>query len=428
MTRLPLALLFYAAFLRGGISGIAASAAILGLAGLTDYLDGMLARTLGTVGTFGKWADPLCDALFFLAVYAAFARARLMPPVLLVLFVARESLQYGVIRPLCAWRRVDPGARLAGKVKTGLQIAGTAAVIGLAMAGAAGLVKAVTVERVSRTILSVLVAVSLASLYWYVLPLLRLTPDRRLSASIVAAVAVHLLANACAALLANLSTRGSLGIPTAYLCALAAYHVLLALFLLLRRGDLSVAAGVGTLNLPCHLTLVRLSAAPTVAYVMATVRNPAAGPVILGLLTLVFLTDLVDGKLARSRGETTFMGRYLDPVSDYVLLAACVLSAAALGSVPLWYLLVFIARFALFPAGLALVGLKHGRIEPESTFLGKVAVFATMTAFALQLCRHYGLPILGDWRLAGPIEVATAMALVVSLAEKLRYVLLRLRG
>jgi CDP-diacylglycerol--glycerol-3-phosphate 3-phosphatidyltransferase len=143
------------------------------LSGLTDYLDGRIARRSRSVSVFGKWVDPVSDFIFFLFVYLSFRRVGLMPLVLLLLFLGRELTMYGVIRTLYMIRRLDPGARLAGKIKTTLQVLGTIAVLVLLLLSLRGLLGWEILRIVSLVILSVLVAVSLASLPWYVMPLVR---------------------------------------------------------------------------------------------------------------------------------------------------------------------------------------------------------------------------------------------------------------
>jgi CDP-diacylglycerol--glycerol-3-phosphate 3-phosphatidyltransferase len=153
----------------------------LGLAlvsGLTDYLDGRIARRSRSVSVFGKWVDPISDFIFFLFVYLSFHLVGLMPLVLLLLFLARELTMYGVIRTLYTIRRIDPGARMAGKIKTALQVAGTIAVLVLLLLSLLGVVGRPTLDTVALVILSVLVAVSLGSLPWYVRPLVRSRRDR----------------------------------------------------------------------------------------------------------------------------------------------------------------------------------------------------------------------------------------------------------
>jgi len=154
----------------------ATTAVCLGLvlvSALTDYLDGRIARRTRSVSRLGKWIDPISDFAFFLFIYISFYRVGLMPLVLLLLFLARELTMYGVIRTLYTIRRLDPGARLAGKVKTALQILGTTGVVLLLMLSLRGLLGWGALRTATVVILSVLIAVSLGSLPWYVLPLVR---------------------------------------------------------------------------------------------------------------------------------------------------------------------------------------------------------------------------------------------------------------
>jgi CDP-diacylglycerol---glycerol-3-phosphate 3-phosphatidyltransferase len=428
--RIPFAVAFALLYQSRESGGIVACLVLLALAALSDYLDGMLARRLRTVGAFGKWADPLCDALFFLAVYVSFCRASLIPLPFLMLFALRECAQYGVIRPLSVRAAIDPGARLPGKIKTGLQMSGTAAVLLLDLARVAGALPASAVRPAATAIFALLVTVSVGSLYWYVVPLLAPPPRRRLAVSIAATVAVHFAANAAAVFAAGRWAGDASGASPLLVAAIAAYHIVVAALLVLRRGDL---AATGTpepsaLNLPTQLTLWRLTSAPTFAYAITRASTPVAALLVLGTLCLVFLTDLADGRLARARGEASFMGRYLDPVSDYALLFGTVTAAWATGAVAPWYLAVFAARFALFPILMGALSWKRRRVEPESTFLGKVAVFAAMATLAFQLCRAMHVPVVGLPPVVASIEIATSGILAVSLAEKIVYVARRLRA
>jgi CDP-diacylglycerol---glycerol-3-phosphate 3-phosphatidyltransferase len=429
--RVPFAVAFMVAFGSRSIGGAAVSLALLGLAALSDYLDGMLARRLDAVSEFGKWADPLCDALFFLAVYISFYRASLIPLPLLVLFGIRECAQYGAVRPLSTRRGIDPGARLPGKIKTGLQMGGTALILLLDLARAAGALPEATLVAAASAVVALLVAVSLGSLYWYVVPLLAPPPSARLALSIGASVGAQLVVNMAALVAIGRFAPAAAASPPLLIAAVAAYHVLVALLLLRRRDDLAAADGSspGSLNIASQLTLWRFTTAPTFALaIVSGFRSPAAAACVLTALSLVFLTDLADGRLARARGEETFMGRYLDPVSDYVLLFATVIAGWAAGAIATWYLAVFAARFAIFPVLMGALSWKRRRVEPESTFLGKVAVFAAMATLAFQLCRAFRVPAIGLPAVVTSIEIATACILSVSLVEKIGYVMKRLRG
>ena len=177
LLRLPLGVLLYVLVLRRQPWPAVAALGVVVAAALTDYFDGALARRLGVVTVLGKWLDALCDAAFFAWVYLSLMRIDLMPPVLFALFAARELLQYAVIRPLSTSRGLDPGAKLPGKIKTGLQVLGSCTILVLLALSLDGLLAPEILRRVCVVALSVMVAVSVVSLGWYVAPLLRSLRD-----------------------------------------------------------------------------------------------------------------------------------------------------------------------------------------------------------------------------------------------------------
>lgn len=146
--------------------------AIITLSGTTDILDGSLARRNKTVSVTGKWIDPLSDFTFFFFVYFSFYRLNLMPLVLLALFLARELSMYAVIRPIYMLRKLDPGAKMPGKVKTVCQTLGSLVLIFLLFLQELMILPFGAVRIAGISILSLLVGVSLFSLYWYIKPLL----------------------------------------------------------------------------------------------------------------------------------------------------------------------------------------------------------------------------------------------------------------
>jgi CDP-diacylglycerol--glycerol-3-phosphate 3-phosphatidyltransferase len=145
---------------------------IIALGMLTDYLDGSLARRTRTVTRIGKWLDPISDFSFFFFVYLSFHKLALMPLFLLILFLARETAMYAVVRPLYLIRGLDPAARLAGKIKTVFQNIGSMLIVFLYLLVELALLSFASLRIVSLVLLSTMVATSLASMYWYVKPLL----------------------------------------------------------------------------------------------------------------------------------------------------------------------------------------------------------------------------------------------------------------
>lgn len=160
------------------------------------------------------------------------------------------------------------------------------------------------------------------------------------------------------------------------------------------RGGMWTPANIVTLVrvalLPLWLLLAELSPA---------VRGDAAlvSPwVVLVVYVLISLTDKLDGHLARSRGEITTFGKFLDPIADKlaVLVALCYLLEVHLVSP--WVLLIVLSREFLV-SGLRMVVASHGVVVAASN-LGKWKTATTMIA----LCGLLGLLCVTD----GPVHVA----------------------
>ncbi len=94
------------------------------------------------------------------------------------------------------------------------------------------------------------------------------------------------------------------------------------------------------LNLPNLLTLSRILLIPAVL-VLIHQRSFAAGFALAGW---VFLTDFLDGRLARKLGVVTQAGMILDPVADKLVALAMFGYLFAVGGVPGWYVLLIFVR------------------------------------------------------------------------------------
>ena len=78
------------------------------------------------------------------------------------------------------------------------------------------------------------------------------------------------------------------------------------------------------MNLPNSLTLFRIIATPVFMYTMvADFKYHIV--VALFVFIVAALTDLFDGKIARSRGLVTDFGKFLDPLADKMLTTAAFL-------------------------------------------------------------------------------------------------------
>jgi cardiolipin synthase len=77
-------------------------------------------------------------------------------------------------------------------------------------------------------------------------------------------------------------------------------------------------------DLPNLLTLSRIAAIP-VMVTLAAIRTPATDFAACVVFSLAAITDYFDGKLARDYGQTSDLGRMLDPIADKLLVAAALM-------------------------------------------------------------------------------------------------------
>ncbi len=96
-------------------------------------------------------------------------------------------------------------------------------------------------------------------------------------------------------------------------------------------------------NLPNVLTVARILLVP--ALVVALLAETGRGDIIAaGVFALASLTDMMDGYLARSRGQITTFGKLMDPVADKLLVVAALVSLVSLDRLAAWVAMVIIAR------------------------------------------------------------------------------------
>ena len=101
------------------------------------------------------------------------------------------------------------------------------------------------------------------------------------------------------------------------------------------------------LSLPNLLTYGRIAAVPLVVACLYWHSQNFMRWAALSLFIAAAITDYFDGYLARIWGEQSAWGRMLDPIADKLLVAACLLMLAAIGSIQsfsLWAALIILSR------------------------------------------------------------------------------------
>jgi cardiolipin synthase (CMP-forming) len=93
------------------------------------------------------------------------------------------------------------------------------------------------------------------------------------------------------------------------------------------------------------------------------------------VLAVAGASDFLDGYLARRLGQTSALGRVLDPAADRLLTVVVVLGLAWRDIIPWWLVALLLARDLVMGAAL-LWWRRRGTATPQVTFLGKSATFA----------------------------------------------------
>ena len=95
------------------------------------------------------------------------------------------------------------------------------------------------------------------------------------------------------------------------------------------------------------VTCVRVALVPACAELMGSGDGTALHLPSLAVALLFMalsLTDKLDGYLARSRGEVTTFGKFLDPIADKLVVVVSLCFLLEVGDVSAWVLLVIVAR------------------------------------------------------------------------------------
>ncbi len=133
------------------------------------------------------------------------------------------------------------------------------------------------------------------------------------------------------------------------------------------------------MNLPNKLTVGRLVAVPIIMVCMAN-GSPAAKWASFVLFVLACLTDFLDGRIARSRGLVTNLGKFLDPLADKALVCAVLTYFVASGFAdPAAVIIVLLREFVV--SGVRMAAVTQGRVIAANIF-GKIKTAFQMVSMS----------------------------------------------
>ncbi len=205
-------------------------------------------------------------------------------------------------------------------------------------------------------------------------------------------------------------------------------HVVILLGLFYKRDDFRATEtgrhleGVNFANV---LTILRISAVPTLLFFVVHGRRPLFAWASIVLAAIVFLTDLFDGLISRHAHQRTVIGVYLDSAGDYAILVASAVALRVYGLIPPWFFLVVMGRLGLQVTFVIVEVAVIGSARRGTNLIGKASVFAMMTSFALALAHTVWEIRLLDQG-SRYAEYVTGAVLALSALDKVRLFVTRL--
>lgn len=166
------------------------------------------------------------------------------------------------------------------------------------------------------------------------------------------------------------------------------------------------------LNLPNSLTLIRILAIPIFLSLLSSRLYLEA----LIVFIIGGLTDALDGAVARMMSQQTWLGAYLDPVADKLLVMSSFVMLGLIGAIPPWFGVLIVSRDVIILLGYtAIYLLVTERVEVRPSLIGKLntlfQLFTVGVVLALLHAPDFLPPVVKD----ALILVTTATTVVSGL-------------
>jgi CDP-diacylglycerol--glycerol-3-phosphate 3-phosphatidyltransferase len=173
-------------------------------------------------------------------------------------------------------------------------------------------------------------------------------------------------------------------------------------------GFVKAAAQDTNVNLPNFLTGLRILLIPVFVGLFAT---PSPGRSLAAAIVFVAaaVTDLLDGYLARRRGQITKLGRLLDPIADKLLVLSALILLVQFDRVTALIAILIIAREVAVTGIRAIAATEGFIIVAEMT--GKYKMTLQVVAIVLLILEDTALSVLGNLHLAGMVTLYLSLVL-----------------
>ncbi len=153
-----------------------------------------------------------------------------------------------------------------------------------------------------------------------------------------------------------------------------------------------------TRDIPNLITGLRILLVPPFLWLLLQERYEAA----LLLFVIAGVSDALDGFLAKRFGWTSELGGLLDPIADKLLLLGAILTLGWLHELPVWLVLLVIARDAIIVVGALCYHALIERFQASPLIISKLNTLLQLTLVFVVIV-SYGMIPLPAWLLTGLI-------------------------
>ena len=177
-------------------------------------------------------------------------------------------------------------------------------------------------------------------------------------------------------------------------------------------------------QLPNAITILRILCAPVFVW-MLLADGGSDGPLrwwAAVLFIVAIATDGIDGYLARKHDIVTDLGKLLDPIADKVLTGAAFVSLSILGELPVWVVVLVLARELGITVHRLVVATDH---VVAAAWMGKLKTVAQAVALSLALLPLW--TVVGEW-IHVVNTITMSVAVVLTVASGIDYVVTALRS
>lgn len=177
-------------------------------------------------------------------------------------------------------------------------------------------------------------------------------------------------------------------------------------------------------QLPNAITILRILCAPVFVW-MLLADGGSDGPLrwwAAVLFIVAIATDGIDGYLARKHDIVTDLGKLLDPIADKALTGAAFVSLSILGELPVWVVVLVLARELGITVHRLVVATDH---VVAAAWMGKLKTVAQAVALSLALLPLW--TVVGEW-IHVVNTITMSVAVVLTVASGIDYVVTALRS